>query len=308
MIVVVGNPLSGIGQVCIKYSKMFGTETCGLHDKIPPDETLFIFALPVKDQIDRIQELLKTNKIICMTICETETVHPVYGELFKLMKTFYVASYFCRDVFSRQFPDNEFKVLPLSVTPVVDRKTKLSLPQENPYVFYHIGNMIDPRKQIKKIIEAFIRLKMDNAILIIKATCNRKVELNIPNIYVINDLLPDEYIEYIHNTGDCYVSFSNSEGVGMGAVEAAVRDKPVIITEYGGAKDYIKTPYTISCKRKKVGYHDFLFTPDLEWGDPSFTQLCEFMSDAYTKKLKHMDHTHTRDFTDPKRLIELVSI
>ena len=33
---------------------------------------------------------------------------------------------------------------------------------------------------------------------------------------------------------DCYVSFSSSEGVGMGAVEAAIRNKPVIITDYGG--------------------------------------------------------------------------
>jgi hypothetical protein len=43
-------------------------------------------------------------------------------------------------------------------------------------------------------------------------------------------LLSDEEMENIHALGDCYVSFSSSEGVGMGAVEAALRNKPVIIT------------------------------------------------------------------------------
>ena len=57
-------------------------------------------------------------------------------------------------------------------------------------------------------------------------------------------------MEDIHSKSDCYVSFSSSEGVGMGAVEAAVRNKPVIITDYGGATEYIETPYTINVNFK----------------------------------------------------------
>ena len=47
-------------------------------------------------------------------------------------------------------------------------------------------------------------------------------------------------MDKIHKSSDCYVSFSSSEGVGMGAVEAALRGKPVIITDYGGAPEYVK--------------------------------------------------------------------
>ena len=50
-------------------------------------------------------------------------------------------------------------------------------------------------------------------------------------------------MEDIHAKSDCYVSFSSSEGIGLGAVEAALRNKPVIITDFGGAPEYIKTPY-----------------------------------------------------------------
>ena len=155
------------------------------------------------------------------------------------MKNFFVPSEFCKDIFSKQFPENTFTVLPHVVSPIRDKFTKFELPKTDPYVFYHIGNVLDPRKQIKKIVEAFMRLRMDNCILILKATCLKRVEWNFPNIYVINDYMSDNFIERLHNTGHCYVSFSNSEGVGMGAVEAAVRNKPVIISEFG-AKDYIK--------------------------------------------------------------------
>ena len=81
----------------------------------------------------------------------------------------------------------------------------------------------------------------------------------------------------------------------MGAVEAALNNKPVIITEYGGCSEYVKTPYTISCGRTKVGVDDFLYTKDMEWGDPDFAQLQNFMKDAYEKKLSYMNHEHTRN-------------
>jgi glycosyltransferase involved in cell wall biosynthesis len=308
MIVTAGNQISGIGQVCEKYAKVFGTEpTKDLYETFPEDESIFIFALPIPYYMDRIKELSGTNHILCMTVCETEPVNPVYGELFKLLKKFFVPSEFCRSVFSKQFPDNEFVVLPHVVSPLNDKISKLSVPSSNPYIFYHIGNILDPRKQIKKIIEAFMRLHMDNCILVLKASCLQQVKWNFPNIFVINEFMSDNQIEILHNTAHCYVSFSNSEGVGMGAVEAAVRNKPVIISEYGGATDYIKTPYTIKCEPKQVGYNDFLFTPDLWWGKPSFQGLCEFMMDAYKQKLKYMDHTHTREYTSIQKILPIVS-
>jgi glycosyltransferase involved in cell wall biosynthesis len=102
----------------------------------------------------------------------------------------------------------------------------------------------------------------------------------------------------LHYVCDCYVSFSHSEGVGMGAVEAALHDKPVIISEYGGASEYIKTPYTIECEKCKVGVDDFLYTKDMVWGNPNFEKLNEFMKDAYEKKLTYMSHYSHKKFNE----------
>ena len=103
------------------------------------------------------------------------------------------------------------------------------------------------------------------------------------------------WIRYI-DLSDCYVSFSSSEGVGMGAVEAAIRDKPVIITNYGGAPEYVKTPYTIDCELQELQNDDFLFKKGMQWGKPNKEQLLEFMNDAYEKRLRYMDHSHTKRF------------
>ena len=80
----------------------------------------------------------------------------------------------------------------------------------------------------------------------------------------------------------------------MGAVEAALRDKSVIITNYGGAPEYIKTPYTIDCELQELERDYFLFKKGMSWGKPDKGQLLEFMRDAYEKRVRTMNHDHTK--------------
>ena len=152
-------------------------------------------------------------------------------------------------------------------------------------------------------MRAFIRLNEPNTHLIVKATCNRDIDIQLPRVEVINGLVSEEKMDEINHRSDCYVSFSHSEGVGMGAVEAAIRDKPVIITNYGGAPEYIKTPYLIDCELEKLEQDDFLFQKGMEWGKPNFDQLLGFMRDAYEKRVRYMDHTHTRELVGRKNVL-----
>ena len=111
-------------------------------------------------------------------------------------------------------------------------------------------------------------------------------------------------MDKLHHRADCYVGFSSSEGVGMGAVEAAIRDKPVIITNYGGAPEYIKTPYTIDCGLQELERDDFLFKKGMVWGKPNFDQLLEFMRHAFDNRVRHMDHEHTKNLVGRKNVLE----
>lgn len=290
--------LSGIGQVTARYARLMGGEYVVVGDtpKCPQYDNGFVFILPLPQFI----EATKIYKQFCknfmyMTICETETVHPSYGELGKLSPVLYTPSEFCKTVFERQFPEITFKVLhlwadaeplPKALVPGVERTSA--------FTFYTIGNILDPRKNFKALLEAFIRCEFPqgSARILVKATCKHPVSVPFPFVHVVNDLLTNEQMESIHEAGDCYVNCSHSEGVGMGAVEAALRDKAVIITDYGGLKEYVKTPYVVKCTMCPVGVDDFLFTKDMMWGNPDVHELAAYMKQAFEKP-----HLAWKDFT-----------
>ena len=279
--------MSGIGQVCMTYCKLVHGDHIE-YGQVPTKnyEVGFCFIIPVPQLIDVMKEYSKyCKKMVYMTVCETETVHPLYERLFELSDTFYTPSEFSSSRLKRQFPQGNFPILRHYAHPCITNVSPI--PEiselENKFVFYHIGNVIDPRKNIKPIIETFLRLQLPNSVLLLKATCNQPVHWKIPGVVVLEGLMTKEHLEYIHKVGDCYVSFSHSEGAGMGAIEACMRNKMVILPEYGAGTEYIDTPYIIPCGTKKVGKDDFLFTKDMVWGDPDRNFLLKYMKDAYDK-------------------------
>lgn len=285
--------LSGIGQVTKGYCDLVGGEYCEVQHRPLKDayDNCFAFILPVPERLQLLQGKLDICKNhFFMTVCETEPVNPAYGMLANY-KPMYVPSEFAKNILEKQFPIMKCQILrhhvpvPRSMTPK----------KENPYIFYTIGNVADPRKNIQGLLKAFAHCNFKNAKLVLKATCNRPVSIVQKDVMVINGLLPQAQLDKIHNSCHCYINCSHSEGVGMGAVEAAMRDKPLIITDYGGLKEYVKTPYTIKCKLDSCGITDFLFTPDLNWGHFNLNDLASYMRECYDRGLKTMDHTHTRE-------------
>jgi glycosyltransferase involved in cell wall biosynthesis len=296
-LVVCNTLLSGIGQVTKKYAELLGADFIQKGERPPKEhyERGFIFLLPFENECTLADAYSNfCDRMIYMTICETEPVNDAYRMLTKY-KTLYVASEFCRDIFQAQYPDVAWKVLHLYADgPAVPRPPKL----HGSYVFYSIGNMADYRKNISALLKAFYELRLPDTRLLLKATCLQDYKVDIPGVTVINGLLSDEQMENIHAQGDCYVNCSHSEGVGMGAVEAALRSKPVIITDYGGLKEYVQTPWVIRCTKGPIGFDDFLFKAEHQWGHPSYEELKAHMLDCYTGRVRTWDHAHTRGLMD----------
>ena len=296
--IIIGPALNtGIGHHAKKYIDLFRPDSSYrvFGSKLPEDDHGLVFMLPLRDHLEYVKYAkTRVKNLACMTVCETETVHEDYGLIMKEFKRVAVPSEFCNRVLSRQFPDNEFYVI----------HAHIPQPREKPYTFYHIGNIMDPRKKFRDVLQAFIRLNEPNTRLVIKATAKTDVHIQLPRVEVINGLLTDEEMDQLHERCDCYVNFSHSEGVGMGAVEAALRDKPVIITNYGGAPEYVKTPYTIDCKLQELEQDDFLFKKGMTWGEPNFDQLLEFMRHAYDNRVRYMDHEHTKKLVGRENVLK----
>jgi glycosyltransferase involved in cell wall biosynthesis len=291
--------LAGIGQVTNRYAELLrenGQEAeyveFGQQPKKSRYSNGFAFILPTDEHIRMVdQYTTMCDSVMYMTICETEPVNPDYGKLAKY-GTLYVASEFCKEVFQKQFPDVNWKILRL----YADGVPSVPKPLSGPYIFYTIGNIMDPRKNIRGLIDAYLRCEFrDAAHLVLKATCIQDVTWRVPGVTVINGLLSNEDLEKVHDQGHCYINCSHSEGVGMGAVEAALRDKPVIITDFGGLKEYVKTPWVVPCTKGPIGFNDFLFTAEQNWGFPSGDELQKCMWNCYEKKVTSWDHSHTRE-------------
>ena len=294
--IIIGPGLnSGIGHHAKKYTNVFlSSEYYIFGNQLPEVDHALIFMLPIQPHLEYLKYVrTRVKNLACMTVCETETVHEDYVLIMKEFKKVAVPSEFCKRVLSNQFPENEFYII----------HAHIPKPREKPYTFYHIGNIMDPRKKFQDVLQAFIRLNEPNSRLIVKATCGQDVDIRLPRVEVINGVISDQEMDDIHNRSDCYVNFSHSEGVGMGAIEAALRNKPVIITNYGGAPEYVKTPYTIDCELQELEKDDFLFKKGMVWGKPNFDQLLEFMRHAYDNRVRHMDHEHTKKLVGKENIL-----
>jgi len=294
------NPLSGIGQVTSRYARLVGGEYVSFFNE-PLQQTYdvgFAFVLPIEQHVDWVDTIMaRCTRKMYMTVCETETVHPMYNELVRRYKTLYVPSAFCQRIFSTQFPHGTWKVL----RHWDEAPSKVLSPiSADPYVFYTIGNLVDHRKNIKMLVEAFLRLGMpETTRLVLKATCREPFTMKIPGVEVVNGLLSMDELEQIHGRCHCYVNCSHSEGVGMGAVEAALRNKPVIITSYGGLSEYVHTPFVVHADDLvPIGVDDFLYTKDMTWGNPRLGDLIDHMRTCATRRLTTWDHSHTRTLMD----------
>ena len=292
--------LSGIGQVTKQYADMIGAEYCevGYFPKKDRYDRGFAFVLPVESQLDMFNLYKKLcDKWMYMTVCETEPVNECYGML-ERYETIHVPSEFARQILEKQFPKVTWKLLRHWTPAKIHRAPEST----SPYVFYTIGNVLDPRKNIKQLIEAYLRCEFgQKAHLVLKATCNRPVEFKIPGVTIINGLLSEEELDNVHAMCHCYVNCSHSEGVGMGAVEAAMRSKPVIISDYGGLKEYVQTPWVVPCTVGPIGFDDFLFKKEHNWGHPDLKRLQMCLADCFTKKVTRWDHEHTRNSMDQTR-------
>jgi len=285
-------PLAGIGQVMLKYAKLANGEYLTFDDPIRESYgKVLCFLLPIEDFIIKANIYKeRSGSFFAMTVCETDPVSPGYEYILKNYKCL-VPSEFCRGIFQKQF-GIDTSILrhytpPVPIVPV-DRSE---------YVFYSIGNLIDPRKNVKMMLEAFIRCDFGvNAKLLLKSTGNRPLNIKLKNVEVIDNLISEEDLETLfHRNSHCYINCSFSEGVGMGAVEAAIRGKAIICTDFGGLQEYVDTPFILKTKRAPIGNHaEFLYSREMEWGIPNIDDLISCMKFCYHHRVSG-NPTKTRE-------------
>ena len=105
-----------------------------------------------------------------------------------------------------------------------------------------------------------------------------------PRFALIGDEgLSDGEIRALHEAGTCYVSLTRTEGWGMGAFEAARLGRPVVMTGYGGQRDFLSPEDAWLLDYRMIPVVEPLwrvYKPGDRWADPSVAQAVRAMREV----------------------------
>ena len=309
----------GMGRAAIEYEKIFKkmgyNVKCmewyefmsGRRKQIEPADILFSFVVPQISLIKLLTSIVSQyDRTYGMTVWETAEV-PVYfktyAQLFNVM--------FAPSMFTATMFNPVLTVLPHHVS-----STSYALKEVNTgikhilatpgYKFYSISDFVDSRKNITQLVKGFLECNFVGAKLVLKHNRTPPKIAEHPNIINIIGEFTDKDLEFIHDVCHCYVNMSFSEGVGLGILEAAIRDKPIIMTDYGGQSEYVETPWMVKTQMGPVGFDEFLYTKNMQWGIPEYDEYKRMLQDVYDKDVKKYDHQETRKLVSMKNIRKIL--
>ncbi|MBA9076671.1 glycosyltransferase family 4 protein [Rufibacter quisquiliarum] len=109
-------------------------------------------------------------------------------------------------------------------------------------------------------------------------------------VFHLDQELSNQAMARLHTRGDCFVSLTRGEGWGMGAYEAAWFGKPVIMTAYGGALDYLPeehaylVPYELVAVKTSFGQESY--SSNQRWAEVEVQKAREVLRDVFENRQK----------------------
>jgi len=184
-----------------------------------------------------------------------------------------------------------------------------------PFVFYTVGFWSN-RKAPNLVLEAYWRaFSADDPVFMIVKTSDQDItrthrpwrggfRLRHPStgesarrlaaahrnparwVVIEGETLSDPEMRTLHDLGDCFVSLTRCEGWGLGAYEAARLGKPVVMTGYGGQRDYLPDDLSWPVSYEMVPVHEpgwsGSYVDVQRWADPSLDEAARHMREIHS--------------------------
>lgn len=132
--------------------------------------------------------------------------------------------------------------------------TKKKNKEKNKFIFLHVSNMkFYIRKGLDVLLESYIKTFEDKDQVELQIYSQNDANMEIiqeliqklkkkynhdPNILIYNVPLSHKELAVVYNNCDCFVFPSRGESFGLPPLEAMACQKPVIVTDWGGMKDF----------------------------------------------------------------------
>jgi glycosyltransferase involved in cell wall biosynthesis len=260
--------------------------------------------------------------IVAYSTWETDTLPASWLPLLALADLILVPCQWNRAVYERGGCRVPIRVVPHIFNPPRSTPIPLNLHGVRPtdFVFYSIG-VWTSRKNNERLIEAFLRAftARDPVVLVLKTTREderlrrrgklqsvlsrwfrtsrravRRLRRNHAapaRVILLDAPVSSAHIEALHQRGDAYVSLAHAEGWGLGAFDAAGRDKPVMMTGYGGPLDFLPrhlahlidydlVPVDVGPMENRLTYRQ-----DHRWAQPRLDHAVQTFKQIYVQRL-----------------------
>ncbi len=193
---------------------------------------------------------------------------------------------------------------------VLADRTLLEGVHDDDFVFYTIG-MWSTRKAVDLTLEAYLRAftAQDRVVLVIKTSAadmssgirgrfrvstRRRVQAmrqryrNPPRVVLQSEPASPAAMHALHSRGDCYVSLSRAEGWGLGAYDAAARGRPVIMTAFGGQRDFLPAAHATLVNYALVPVVERArrreYSPDQQWAEPEIAHAVALLRATFADR------------------------
>jgi protein O-GlcNAc transferase len=185
------------------------------------------------------------------------------------------------------------------------------------FIYYTIGTF-EVRKNIELLINIYNKLDIENTILYIKSNlwtpkdiqklvykfkfCRHPIVFNFDNVNLVD-------IYNIHKKGNCFISTSFSEGVGLSIIQAAYYKNSVIYNKFGGTIEYI--PFGESISYTLINANDkeneLFNSNEQKWGKIVNKELITKMLEVYnlSKDSENMNENITKNYNHIKKSYNL---
>lgn len=265
--------------------------------------------------VDNERRLNPNVKIYGLTVWETDRIYPPWLSMIlgNSLDGILVPTQWNQEIFYKSFQESGLKnVPPISVCnhAIVDSTInphRKPITREQIYGKVKLALLVigswTARKGISETIEAYLTAfnGQNDVALYVKTFFNvynaenslkLKNQLNEitqkfskpPKVILDTELISDDHINDLINQCDGYLSLCNSEGVGLGACYAALAGKIIIMTGYGGQKEYINVAHWINHQMGTVDVPEDFATwikAPQQWAYPNIPHAVEILKSVY---------------------------
>lgn len=268
---------------------------------VQPKEYSTVIAHMVPEYLPSCLEAGKRNVAYCAW--ESDTIPAHWPEILNRFDAVLVPSHFNAEVFRAGGVNVPVHVVPHirrhaieDVTPAqrASLRQKLGL-EENRFVFYSINAWM-LRKDQQRMIEAFLEeFGPDEPVALVLKTSTKPVHFALPyekgktsvqraqeiaaavadrlqrrtaKVTVLSgDGISGALIDSLHQIGNAYLSLTRAEGWGMGAFEAALLGKPVLMTGWSGQIDFLGEdhPGLVDYTLEHIDWPNTSYAPHHRW-------------------------------------------